>query len=191
MRLLTTLLILIITNFAKAQDLGKSILLKNIEPIYVEGNVEGYYMFYLLDQESKKNNVYRINLYDVNLKIIKSHELVEPTSLSIDGVIFNGENFAFLYSSSNDKYFSNEKKREVYRKCVFYTKNLVKVGEADFNDFDFTTSSLKKPFSSIFFNVNKKGFIGGTAKNSPDNQIFKAHLTHFGNTGEIIWSKVR
>lgn len=88
-------------QLSSAQTLSKTnvtdVKLRNTGAIVQGGQVKGYYNFYNLEKQDRKNNNYLLSVTDENLREINSVNIVRPnTYLLIEGV-FNGDSFAFLF----------------------------------------------------------------------------------------------
>jgi hypothetical protein len=88
-------------QWSSAQTLSKTnvtdVKLRNTGAIVQGGQVKGYYNFYNLEKQDRKNNNYLLSVTDENLREINSVNIVRPnTYLLIEGV-FNGDSFAFLF----------------------------------------------------------------------------------------------
>src|SRR6478736_4704872 len=98
---------LFFSHLIHAQSLSKAdvveVKLRNAGPIFQNGQVKGYFNFYNLEKQDRKNNNYLLSVTDENLREIKSITIVRPNSyLLVDGV-FNGEAFAFLFYDTKEK----------------------------------------------------------------------------------------
>src|SRR5688572_24445369 len=97
--------ILLLAAFnAAAQNLSRQGVLKlNVRssgPIIQDDQVRGYYYFYKVDRQDRKNDNYLLSLYDENLREINTVEIIRPrTYVLVDGV-FNSEAFGFLFFDS-------------------------------------------------------------------------------------------
>jgi hypothetical protein len=122
----STLFLLLITfcsQSAMTQSLSKDniaeIKLRNAGAIVQNGQVKGYYNFYNLEKQDRKNNNYQLTVTDENLREINSINIVRPnTYLLIEGV-FNGEAFGFLF------YDVGEKRLEI----ISYDRTLKETGK--------------------------------------------------------------
>lgn len=101
------LIFCVATVNAVAQNLSKQGVLKlNVRssgPIIQDDQVRGYYYFYKVDKEDRKNDNYLLSLHDENLREIKTVQITRPkTYVLVDGV-FNGQAFAFLFFDRRGK----------------------------------------------------------------------------------------
>jgi hypothetical protein len=86
---------------ATAQNLSKAGVLKlNVRssgPIIQDDQVKGYYYFYKVEKQDRRNDNYLLSVYDENLREINTIDITRPkTYVLVDGV-FNGEAFGFLF----------------------------------------------------------------------------------------------
>lgn len=128
---------------AIAQSLSKtgvmSVQLRNTGPIIQNEQVMGYYYFYNLEKQDRKNNNYLLTVVDENLREISSVNIVRPTTyLLVDGA-FNGEAFGFL--------FYDARSRSV--ELVSYTKELKEAGKA--------TKEIENKYAQAVFNMMAQG----------------------------------
>lgn len=101
------LIFCVATANAVAQNLSKQGVLKlNVRssgPIIQDDQVKGYYYFYKVEKEDRKNDNYLLSLHDENLREIKTVGITRPkTYVLVDGV-FNGQAFAFLFFDRRGK----------------------------------------------------------------------------------------
>ena len=92
---------------AVAQNLTKRGVLKlnmrSSGPVIQDGQVKGYYYFYKVEKEDRKNDNYLLSLHDENLREINTVQITRPkTYVLVDGV-FNGEAFGFLFFDHRGK----------------------------------------------------------------------------------------
>ena len=92
---------------AVAQNLSKHGVLKlnmrSSGPVIQDDQVKGYYYFYKVEKEDRKNDNYLLSLHDENLREINTVQITRPkTYVLVDGV-FNGEAFGFLFYDHRGK----------------------------------------------------------------------------------------
>lgn len=106
-KLLLLLLVIVSCEYVSAQTLSKtgvtSIRLRNSGAIIQNGHVKGYYQFYNVEKQDRKNNNYLLSVYDENLRRINETNITRPkTYVLVDGV-FNGTAFGFLFYDTKQK----------------------------------------------------------------------------------------
>lgn len=91
----------------QAQTLSKtnvtSVKVRNAGEIFQNGVVKGYYNFYNLEKQDRKNNNYLLSVTDENLREINSVNIVRPTSYVLVEGVFNGESFGFMFYDLREK----------------------------------------------------------------------------------------
>jgi hypothetical protein len=76
---------------------------RNSGPIMQDGQVKGYYNFYKIEKQDRKNNNYLISLTDENLQEINSVNIVRPSYYILVDAVFNGDAFGFLFYDAREK----------------------------------------------------------------------------------------
>lgn len=128
--------------------------LRNAGAIIQNSAVKGYYNFYNLEKQDRKNNNYQLTVTDENLREINSINIVRPnTYILIEGA-FNGEAFGFLF------YDVREKAVEI----ISYDRTLKETGK------------MKKVLNNKFANANY-GFI---AQGNAPQQAFLVSIPNRG-----------
>ena len=111
MKMKKTLLILFLTAiywpYAGAQTLSKTdvteVKLRNAGAIIQNGSVKGYYNFYNVEKQDRKNNNYLLSVTDENLREINSVNIVRPNTYMLIEGAYNGESFGFLFYDTRSK----------------------------------------------------------------------------------------
>ncbi len=78
------------SNIRRMQGRGLGQIISNDE-------LSGYFAFYEVEKEDKKNRVYHIDLTDVNLNKAGGFDIIRPKNTVLIEVTFNGENFMFVF----------------------------------------------------------------------------------------------
>lgn len=85
----------------RAQSLTKTdvveVKVRNSGAIIQNGQVKGYYNFYNLEKQDRKNNNYLLSILDENLREINAVNIVRPNTYLLIEAAFNGEAFGFLF----------------------------------------------------------------------------------------------
>lgn len=106
-QILIFLFMLAFTQATVAQSISKNnvtqVKLRNTGAIIQNTEVKGYYQFYNLEKQDRKNNNYLLNILDENLKEINSVTIVRPNSYLLVESAFNGDAFAFLFYDNKEK----------------------------------------------------------------------------------------
>jgi hypothetical protein len=97
--------------------------LRNSGPVMQDGQVKGYYNFYKVEKQDRKNNNYLISLTDENLQEINTVNIVRPEYYILVDAVFNGTAFGFLF------YDAKEKALEL----LSYDKSLKSLGKVNKN----------------------------------------------------------
>lgn len=151
-KLLFFLVVLTLGQAALAQSLSKSdvtqVQLRNAGAIIQNTEVKGYYQFYNLEKQDRKNNNYLLNILDENLKEINAVTIVRPNSYLLVESAFNGEAFGFLF------YDYKEKSLEL----IAYDRTLKETGKV--------TKELKNKFTAASYAYIAQG--------NPASQAFLA-----------------
>jgi hypothetical protein len=146
------LFMLAFTQAIVAQSISKSdvtqVQLRNAGAIIQNGEVKGYYQFYNLEKQDRKNSNYLLNILDENLKEISAVTIVRPNSYLLVESAFNGDAFGFLF------YDYKEKSLEL----IAYDRNLKETGKV--------TKELKNKFTAAAYAYIAQG--------NPASQAFLA-----------------
>jgi hypothetical protein len=70
---------------------------RNAGAITQNGQLKGYYYFYNLEKQDRKNNNYMLTVTDENLREISSVNVTRPNTYLLVDAVFNGESFGFLF----------------------------------------------------------------------------------------------
>ncbi len=104
------ILILIVIPFCldlAAQNLTKTgvvnLTIRSSGTIVQDGQVKGYFQFYLVEKQDKKNYNYQLSILDENLREINSISIIRPKYFSLVEGTFNGEAFGFMFYDANTK----------------------------------------------------------------------------------------
>ncbi len=171
---------------AVAQSLSKNnvteVKLRNAGAIVQNGQVKGYYNFYNLEKQDRKNNNYQLSVTDENLREINSVNIVRPnTYLLIEGV-FNGEAFGFLY------YDVREKKLEI----ISYDRTLKESGKVNKKlENKYANASYgyiaqgHEPPQAFLISIPNKGFVYYGIK---DDSKSEYEIEFYDNSLKKIWS---
>lgn len=181
------IVILLSVTSLQAQNISMTgilrIRLKSSGPILSDGQVKGYYFFHTLEKADKKNNNYRLSVYDENLREINSVNIVRATKYTLLDGAFNGEVFAFLFY---------DVKKQI-TELIAYDRTLKEVG------------SVVKPVlnksAKVIYNYVASGADAGQAYLVPmpqkgflfyglqegNKQLYEIH--YYDNTLKEIWSK--
>jgi hypothetical protein len=172
-------------QLSSAQTLSKTnvtdVKLRNTGAIVQGGQVKGYYNFYNLEKQDRKNNNYLLTVTDENLREINSVNIVRPnTYLLIEGV-FNGDSFAFLF------YDVRAKSLEL----ISYDRTLKEAGKVNkeiTNRFAGATYAYiaqgHEPMQAFLVAVPNKGFVYYGIKEESKSDY---EIEFYDNTLKRVW----
>src|SRR5688572_22934025 len=86
----------------------KSVQLSNLSTITENGEVKGYYMFYMLDKAARKENLYALAILDNNLKQTHYVEFKKSSDIMLLASSFNGTHFCFSFMDPSEKTLTYE-----------------------------------------------------------------------------------
>ncbi|HXB41423.1 MAG TPA: DUF6770 family protein [Bacteroidia bacterium] len=75
----------------------------DLNAIIENNEIKGYYAFYFLDKEGKKQNLYNLAILDNNLKQTYSVEMKKSDKLRLLESSYNGERFCFTFVDAREK----------------------------------------------------------------------------------------
>jgi hypothetical protein len=181
------LMLAMLCSGLSAQNLSKTGVVKmNIRstgPIIQNEQIKGYYLFYLVEKQDKKNYNYLLSIYDENLREINSVNIVRPKTFVLVEGAFNGEVFGFLF------YDTREKSAEMiaYDRTLKQTGAMKKVVNNKFLLTSFNGIAVGQEASQAFLvPVSNKGFMYYGLKAGS-----KAHyeIEFLDNSMKSVWSE--
>jgi hypothetical protein len=170
-----------------AQNLSKSGVLKmNVRstgPIVQNGQVKGYYLFYMIEKQDRKNYNYQLNVYDENLREINSVSIVRPRTFVLVEGAFNGEVFGFLFYDSKAKAVE----LMAYDKTLKQTGSVKKVVNNKFLVATYKNIAIgNEPSQAFFVPVSNKGFLYYGLK--PGSKMH-FEMLFVDNSMKTVWSQ--
>jgi hypothetical protein len=170
-----------------AQNLSKSGVLKlnlrSTGPIVQNGQVKGYYLFFMVEKQDRKNYNYQLNVYDENLREISSVNVVRPRTFVLVEGAFNGEVFGFMFYDSKGKAVE----------LMAYDKKLKETGSVKIGVTNkYLLATYKNiaigndPAQAFFVPVSNKGFLYYGLKSGS-----KMHyeMQFLDNSMKTVWSE--
>jgi hypothetical protein len=130
--------------------------LRDTGPIFQNEAVVGYYNFYNLEKEDRKNNNFQITVTDENLREINSVNITRPNTYLLIDAVFNGSSFGFLFYDMRGKsleLLSYDKALKPGGKVVKPLKN--KYGNMTFA----AIAQGHEPMQAFLISVPNKGFM--------------------------------
>jgi len=169
-----------------AQTLSKTIVgtvkLRNAGAILQNGLVKGYYNFYNLEKQDRKNNNYLLSVTDENLREINSVNIVRPNTYLLIDASFNGEAFGFLFYDMREKALELIGYDGTLKQGNKITKKLKnKYANASYA----YIAQGNEPMQSFLISVPNKGFIyyGINEESKSDYEV-----EFYDNTMKKVWS---
>jgi hypothetical protein len=155
----------------------KSISLKNMRAMRLNNEVHGYYAFFLVDREDRKNNLYQLRIFDVNLQETHSVEMIKPvTSRLIEGE-FNGSHFCFFFADL----------KKATQELMLMDLEGTETGSYlldEKREFLTASASDDSPATQSLIAVENKGF---AVVKYDRNKGYKTSIIHIDNTGKVLW----
>jgi hypothetical protein len=176
---LTTLILLLSSAVnINAQTEKLQVILKNIEVIKTDGVVQGYFCLYRIDRVNRKNSLFKLDIYDFNLKLTSSKEIIKPTGTSLtekkegmfgvkQNTYFNGTHFCFLFSETDKDGSLKKVYNEIYDKEGNKTGETVRMAN--------------------FTCIPNKGFIGTSMRKIKGLKGRRVFLASYDNEGKLNW----
>jgi hypothetical protein len=181
------LMLAMLCSGLSAQNLSKTGVVKmNIRstgPIIQNEQIKGYYLFYLVEKQDKKNYNYLLSIYDENLREINSVTLTRPRTFFLIEGGFNGEAFGFLFYDTKSKsveligYDRSLKQTGVVKKIVS-NKFLIET----YKNF----AIGQEPSQAYLVPVSNKGFLYYGLK---EGKKAHYHMEFFDNSMKSLWSE--
>lgn len=167
-----------------AQSLSKAnvsaVKVRNSGAIIQNGVVKGYYNFYNLEKQDRKNNNYMLSVTDENLREINSVTIVRPnTYLLIEGS-FNGEAFGFLFYDIAQKKLELIAYDKTLKEAGKVMKELNKYGNANYG----FIAQGNEPMQSFLIAVPNKGFVYYGIKEESKSDY---EIEFYNNAMKRVW----
>jgi hypothetical protein len=169
-----------------AQTLSKAVIetikLRNSGAVLQNGIVKGYYNFYNVEKQDRKNNNYLLSITDENLKEISSVNIVRPKTYLLIDASYNGEAFGFLF------YDMAEKSLELvgYDRTLKQKNKIVKELKNKYASASYIYIARgNEPMQSFLISVPNKGFIYYGIKEDSKSDF---EVEFYDNTMKKVWS---
>jgi hypothetical protein len=184
--IITLCIISCLWQVAFSQTLSKTVVgtvkLRNTGAILQNGLVKGYYNFYNLEKQDRKNNNYLLSVTDENLREVNSVSIVRPNSYLLIDASFNGEAFGFLFYDADRKSLeligydktlkqSNTIKKELNNKYANAAYAFIAQGH--------------EAMQSYLISIPNKGFIYYGIKEDSKSDF---EIEFYDNTMKKVWS---
>ena len=179
-------LFIISLSFAQQKNLGN---IKNVNPsslniIQDRGEIQGYYIYYILDKVDRKNNLYQLEILDNNLQTTHKVEFTRPKATYFLGGSFNGETFCFGFASNQFKTIEYEIYDKQANKQSTY--KVGKDGEGEISNLEVKPNSKGgQTYTSSLTAVPNNGYLRTYATGKKRN---RAYLELFDNSGKKKWT---
>ncbi|MBL0742976.1 DUF6770 family protein [Chryseolinea lacunae] len=171
---------------ATAQTLSKTVTgdvkVRNTGAILQNGQVKGYYTFYNLEKQDRKNNNYMLSVTDENLREINSVNIVRPNSYLLMDASFNGEAFGFLF------YDMRERTLEIigYDRTLKETNKVTKTLKNKYANAMYAyIAQGHEPMQSFLIAVPNKGFMYYGIKEESKSDF---EVEFYDNTMKRSWT---
>jgi len=152
----------------------KSVELSKINSIMENGEVKGYFMFYMLEKAAKKENLYALTILDNNLKQTHYVEFKKSNDIMLLASSFNGTHFCFSFLDPSEKTLVYE----------VYDNTLKVAGKFKVNELSSTEVSMASSGSGIAA-LPGLGFCRLGFEKEKGTRI---DLDAFNNLGKKMWS---
>jgi hypothetical protein len=180
-------LLLFISLNAAAQTASftsvKKLFLRNSDAIIENDEVKGYFSFYFVDKESKKEYNYMLNIMDNSMKVTYSVELTKPKSKRLLECAYNGERFCFSFIDFKEKsmeYLLLDKQGKTV------ASHLVNdLSPSEINYIYSMASSEDAVYSGGLASVGTKGFVRYGMEKGKGYRII---MEMFDNNGKSMWT---
>jgi Family of unknown function (DUF6770) len=186
-------IIILCSSYITLAQKPQEVVVRGVEAISQNGVTKGYFSYIKLDRKDKKNENFKLTIFDINLKITLEKSIIKPIKSSLKRAMFNGENFFFVFSSPNPK--KGSKTSVLYEIGVYDSQlNLIKTiipnldTEERFhshcNYIYTTTGSI-----STLFTTTNDGLVSLYGEELKGLKGFRTIATYYNNKGEKEWSK--
>lgn len=180
------LIVCVCAQIAEAQNLSRQGVLKfsvrSSGPIIQEGQVKGYYYFYKVDKQDRKNDNYLLSLYDENLREINTLDITRPKTYVLVDAVFNGEAFGFLFFDHRGR----------MTELISYDHSLKQIGTVvrKVNNKHMIASynamvNGVEPSQAYLVPISNKGFLYYGIK---EGTKYKYEIQCYDNALKVLWS---
>lgn len=180
-------LLLVIAMSAQAQNLSKQGVLKlNVRSsgtIIQDDQVKGYYYFYKLDKQDRKNDNYLLSVCDENLREVNAVNITRPKNYVLVDAVFNGQAFAFLFYDYKGKSTELVSYDGTLKSLGSVKKKIVnKYALASYN----TIVNGGEPTQAYLVPITGKGFVSYSLQPSK----FRYEIQCYDNNLKPLWTDV-
>ena len=171
--------------FAQQKNFGniKNVSPSSLRPISIKNELKGYYLVYRLDKVDKKNDLYQIEILDLNMQTTHKINMQKPRGSFSTGGYFNGDVFCFTFLKSDFYSMDYEIIGQDGKPITSYKIN----PKANKQIPSYTSQPVQgggSGYSSGLFPIPHKGFLRGYTDDKRRTQSFEL----FDNTGKKVWS---
>jgi len=182
----STALMFVITAYPQVVNISnvRAMNIKNVSAITENEEVKGYVSFYFVDKENRKENNYKLNIYDNNLNLKFDIDLIKPSNISYIEGAYNGTAFCYSFFDPKTKtldYIVYDK--EGKKKGSYLSPELSKMELA------YMEQKLKQPenpFAGVLVGIPSVGF---ARYGLDDDKGRAAVIEMIDNDGKKAWSK--
>lgn len=156
---------------------------RDLNSIIENNEIKGYYAFYYLDKESKKQALYNLAILDNSLKQTYSIEMKKSNKLRLLESSYNGERFCFSFVDMRSKILEYEVLDKTGKTVGTYSLQISKNEAMLYTQM---TASEDDNYAGGLVAVQKKGFLRvGIEKKDG----MKVELEMIDNSGKLKWSR--
>ena len=186
---LPTLLMLVINSNVTAQgklsiENVRSVYLRNSGTIIANGEIKGYYAFFVSDKIDKHTNEYTLQITDENLNKIKDIKFEDDKNIRLLESSYNGSSIMFLF-------YDNKEKTLEYRAYGFdgvqkmtYTKELNKRSKQLLEETYGSTSEEGQ--NEALFDIENTGYV--TVFPVKDGKYYSYEVNYFFTDRKKQWT---
>lgn len=187
MRSIFVLLIVLTSSLVTGQNLSKtgvtSVSIRGAGAVIQDDQVKGYYYFYKVEKENRKEDNYLLSLVDENLRTIKEINITRPKNYVMVDAVFNGDSFCFLFFNAKGKSVELLAYDKTLKELKSMTKELKNQNQL------LAYSSIAEaggPSQAYIVPVTNKGFLYYGLK---EGKKWQYEIEFYDSQMKLVWSE--
>jgi len=163
-----------------------SVSMRNSGSIVADGQIKGYYFFYLSDKVDRKTNEYGLQLLDANLNTLKTVKFTDDKDIVLLESSYNGNSLMFMFYNDDDRTLTYRAYNIDGTKTFEYSRELDKKSNAYFKQALQMLNDGEETDNNNLYNVNGRGFMALTPLKEDRKMTYE--VTFYGTDKRRTWT---